>query len=672
MGKKYKINSAQFNYQYGDQIHFPYSVASIMAYAIEDVRIRDHFSLEKTFIFRDKIDQYIERCIDSDILLCSCYVWNWNITTHLAKRVKEINPDCLIIFGGPQVPSIGRKTSHSNSETFFEEHKYVDIVVHGEGEITLKNLLLEFLNNKEYKKVNGIQTKNFTTPTQERIKDLEMLPSPYLTNLVWHLSEKQDGVKYIASWETNRGCPFKCTFCDWGSYTNTRMRKSSEDRLYKEIEWFSENKIPYIDCCDANFGIYKDRDHGLAKKFKEEKLKTGYPEKIRPAWVKASSERIIPIAKELQSADLLRAVTLAVQSLDANVLKIIERKNIKFDKFSDLAKKFRDSEITTYTEFIMGLPGETVDSFKRNMEEIASLFPRPAIYIYNCGVFPNAPMNANEYKEKYDIKTIKSPIFLAHSSIHDRGMVEYEDIVVGSNTFTKEDLIQKYLYGWMIQSFHSLGIFEFISKFYNKKYGLKYVNFYSSFLSYCKKNGDNLFSGEYKKVVQYIKNGYNGGGWNHHDPDLGDIFFPFEEATWLRFTKNKKTLFNETLRFLNFVEKQNGFNTKSQLLTELINFQLFILTMQDDERQIKSEKFKYDWKNYYSDEEESQLKSYNKKYFYKNQVTEEDKILKGYKIVWYGRGSKKYKIDPVDLSNKSDMINKQEKTELISVGAGGV
>ena len=251
-------------------------------------------------------------------------------------------------------------------------------------------------------------------------------------------------------------------------------------------------------------------------------------------------------------------------------------------------------------------------------------------------------------------------------------MVEYEDIVVGASSFAKEDLIQKYLYGWMIQSFHSLGIFEFISKFYNKKYGLKYVDFYSNFLDYCKQGETGLFSEEYKKITEYIENGYNGGGWNHHDPDLGDIYFPFEEATWLRFTKNKETLFSETSKFLNFVEKQNDFNTENQILTELIKFQLFILTMQDDERQVKSEKFKYDWKNYYSNEEETQLKNYNKKYFYKNQVIEEDKILKGYKIVWYGRGSKKYKIDPVDLSEKATKIDKQEKIELISVGAGGV
>jgi len=70
------------------------------------------------------------------------------------------------------------------------------------------------------------------------------------------------------------------------------MRKWEEERMYKEIEWFAENKIPYIDCCDANFGIYQERDMRLATKLKEVALKTHYPERIRPAWAKNSSEKI--------------------------------------------------------------------------------------------------------------------------------------------------------------------------------------------------------------------------------------------------------------------------------------------------------------------------------------------------------------------------------------------
>ena len=65
------------------------------------------------------------------------------------------------------------------------------------------------MDNKDYSKIKGISTKDFTAEPQPRINDLDAIPSPYLTNLVWDLVEKIDGnVNWICSWETNRGCPY--------------------------------------------------------------------------------------------------------------------------------------------------------------------------------------------------------------------------------------------------------------------------------------------------------------------------------------------------------------------------------------------------------------------------------------------------------------------------------
>ncbi len=289
-----KVNNSQFNYQYGDQIHFPYSIASLVSYIKSKEQLASHFKFEKTFVFRDKVDEYIKQCQDTDILLCSCYVWNWEITTHLASEVKKINPNCLIIFGGPHIPN--------HAKGFFEKYPFVDIIVHSEGEYILKNIFDAYLTNKNYLDIKGIETKYFKTPPQPRIDNFDSSPSPYLSNLIWDLVEPVDGIQWVAAWETLRGCPYQCTFCDWGSATATKMRKFQNDRLMKEIEWFAENKIPYIDCCDANFGIYQERDMMIAKKIKETALQTGYPETFHPTFAKFSSEKIIPIAKELQNA----------------------------------------------------------------------------------------------------------------------------------------------------------------------------------------------------------------------------------------------------------------------------------------------------------------------------------------------------------------------------------
>ena len=333
-----KVGSCQFNYSYRSRVFFPYSIAMLIGYIKTKKELDQNLKFERTFVLREKVDDDIQKCKDLEILLCSCYVWNWEITNYFAKEVKKINPNCLIVFGGPQVPN--------HSEGFFEEYPYVDILVHGEGEYVLANFFAAFLKNKNYSNVNGIETKDFRNPPEPRIDNLEAIPSVYLTNLMWDVVEKIEGVHWLASWETNRGCPYACTFCDWGSATATKMRKFSDERLFKEIEWFANNKILFIYCCDANFGIYQERDLALATKIKEESQRTNYPEQFRMAWAKFSSDKIIPIAKQLQDGGLLNAITLAVQSLDELTLDIIKRENIKFDKFTELTIVSSTSGIT--------------------------------------------------------------------------------------------------------------------------------------------------------------------------------------------------------------------------------------------------------------------------------------------------------------------------------------
>ncbi len=636
MIEMYKVSSSQFNYLYGDQIHFPYSIGRLVTYVKTNKNINSQFKFDRTFIFRDQLNNYVEQSYDSDILLCSCYVWNWEVTKQLAKKVKATNPNCLIIFGGPQVPN--------RTENFFEENPFVDIIVHGEGEIVLENILTAYIKDKDFSKINGIEMKDYRTPPNPRIKDVNILPSPYLTNLILDLVEQKTDIKYIAAWETNRGCPYPCTFCDWGSLTNSKVTNWSEEQLLKEIDWFAQNHITYIDCCDANFGIFQERDYRIASKLKEVALKTGYPEKFRAAWAKFASEKIIPIAKQLQEGKVLKAVSLALQSLDKETLEIVKRANIKFDNFSELTETFRKNKIPTYTELIMGLPGETLESWKKGLEILASGSQVGSIYIYNCGVFVNAPMNEPTYMKFHNIKIIRSPIFLAHSSIHDRGIPEFEYITISSKSFSTDDLKEIYLFSWLFQTFHSLGIFEYITKYYHDEKKLLYVKFYEIFLDYCKKE-NSIFSDEYNKVIDYIDNGYSGKGWNHYDPNLGDIFWPIEEATWLRLVLSKK-LMEHTKSFLKFLEETLNFDTPDEILIDVIKFQIFLITTRQDS-EIKSARFHFNWKNYFING--SKLKQIENDYNYKNLVIEHDQILWGYKTIWYGRQSKSYKLHPEAL-----------------------
>ncbi|MBM2818968.1 MAG: radical domain protein [Nitrosarchaeum sp.] len=630
----YKVNSCEFNYIYNGRVFLPYSIASLVSHVKTNSQIEQNFHFEKTFISRAKVDEYVKLCHDTDILLCSCYVWNWEITVYLAEQIKKFNPECLIIFGGPQVPDL--------ADGFFKKYPFVDIIVHGEGEKTLEEILEFYMNKQDFSKIDGLETKDFKTSLRTRMNDLNVVPSPYLSNLIWDLTEKSEGQKFMAIWETNRGCPYQCTFCDWGSLTYTKLRNYSDERLMKEIEWFADNKIEFIHCADANFGIFQKRDFLIAKKMKEEKLKKGYPIGFRLTWAKFSSEKIIPIAQELQKADLLTPVTLSVQSLDETTLEIIKRENIKFDKFSELAEVFRQNNIPTYTEIIRGLPGETIESFKKGLETIAKT-QISTTYIYNCVVMPNAPMNYPEYRKQYQIQVGRSPIYLAHSSIHDREMNEYEDFALSTSSYSKNDFKEMHIWSWFMQAFQTFGILDHVQKFYEKMHDVSFIQFYEVFHEFCK-SGNSIFSREFEIMEKHTENGIAGKGWSYFDENLGEIFWAIEEGTWLHLVENGNDLKNEILHFLNFFEKKNQLKTDSELQTDLVNFQIFLLTTRDDTREIKQMTFKNYWHEFF--QSDSPLKNQEISYFFKNPVQENDYVKWGFEAIWWGRSQRKFKSDP--------------------------
>jgi len=635
--EKKKLNSCEFNYVYNGRIFFPYSIATLVSHVTTNSRIKQNFKFEKTFISRPKIDECIQQCKDSDILLCSCYIWNWEITVHLAENIKKINPNCLIIFGGPQAPDL--------TEGFFERYPFVDIIVHGEGEKTLEEILEFYLDGKDFSKIDGLETKNFKTPLRKRMDDLNEVPSPYLNNLVWDLTDKVEGQKVMAIWETNRGCPYQCTFCDWGSLTYTKLRNYSDERLMKEIEWFAGNKIESLHCADANFGIFQQRDLAIAKKLKEQKILKGYPKFFKLTWAKFSSEKIIPIAKELQDADLLNSVTLAVQSLDPTTLDIVKRENIKFDTFSELTKTFAENQIPTYTEIIRGLPGETLESYKKGLETMSNT-QISTIYIYNCVVMPNAPMNNPEYRKYYQIDVVRSPIYLSHSSTHFREMQEYEDFIIRTSSFSENDFKEMHIWSWFMQTLHSFGILDTILKFYNKMYDLSFIQFYESFQNFCIKQ-NSIFAKEYEIVLKHTEDGCGGKGWSYFESKFGDIFWAIEEGTWLHLVEKRDDLKHGILLFLNSLERKFQFNTDLKVLSDLVDFQLFLLTTRDDKKEIKKMTFYNNWKEFFITKTE--LKNEKTTYFLKNPVQENDYVKWGFEAIWWGRGTRKFKSDPSSI-----------------------
>ena len=128
-----------------------------------------------------------------------------------------------------------------------------------------------------YNRVKSYLSINSLTRRIQRMVSLTTDMNFFVTNtefeaiiLECNLIKKNPQERWLASWETNRGCPFSCAYCDWGSATGSKqMGVFPQERLKEEMEWFSHHSIEYIFCCDANFGMFKS----LSKEKQKQLLK---------------------------------------------------------------------------------------------------------------------------------------------------------------------------------------------------------------------------------------------------------------------------------------------------------------------------------------------------------------------------------------------------------------
>ena len=297
----------------------PYSIGCLWSYASQFDDIKDNVELKDIIFRRENVDTLVDRLEDPDIIAFSCYMWNWEWSKEVAKRVKERYPKCKIVFGGPQV------TDRPKEEEFFKHHPYVDTISLAEGELSFTDILRNLMNGKLIEKI-------YNYP---RLTDLE-IPSPYLTGVFEKIIADNPGVLWNGTLETNRGCPFACTFCDWGGLTYSKLKKFPEEKVLQELHWMAHNKMDYVTIADANFGVFTDRDMKFTEELVALQKEFGYPQVVDATWYKNSSEEIMEIVKKFISSGFNRGLTLSVQSMDMDVLEEIKRRNMEFSNLKHI------------------------------------------------------------------------------------------------------------------------------------------------------------------------------------------------------------------------------------------------------------------------------------------------------------------------------------------------
>jgi len=339
------------------------------------------------------------------------------------------------------------------------EHRFIDIVVHNEGERTFLELL-ERLPARDWQGLTGVSylapDGRFVkaSPT-ERIRDLAEVPSPFTGGIFDELMVANPDEKWIGLWETNRGCPFQCTFCDWGSATAAKVNKFEMERLHAELDWFAAKKVEYIFVCDANFGIQK-RDVEIAERVAEVRRRTGYPQGFSVQNTKNATERAYLTQKILSDAGLNKGVALSMQSLDAATLKNIKRDNISLETYLELSRRFARDKVETYSDLILGLPGETYDSFLDGIDTLISAGQHNRIQFNNLSILPNAEMGDPDYQRRYGMVTVRSEIINIHGAKErlDDDVAEMQDLVIETASLSREDWCRTRAIAWMVAFLH--------------------------------------------------------------------------------------------------------------------------------------------------------------------------------------------------------------------------
>ena len=463
------------------------------------------------FKYIDEIDKAVNEN-PPDILGLSNYCWSHNVSYEIFKMCKKTNPNVVTVWGGPNFP-----IDFPSQKKFMERYKEVDIYVPTEGEIGFSNVVKKVLESNSIDEVKQKITQNpidgcvsrneqgqiqCTIPTL-RISSLDEIPSPYLNGM---MTKFFDG-KLTPMLQTNRGCPFHCTFCTDGRDEVNKVNSFDIKRVQSEIQYIAEH-IPKnthsLHISDLNFGMYP-RDIEICESLAKIQEKFGYPKYIKCTTGKNQKDKIIKAIKKLNKS--LR-VTMSVQSLDPDVLNNIRRDNISVDHMLALYPAIKEADLQTTSEVILGLPGETYSNHIQTLRDLIRA-KMDEIVVHTCMLLDGSEMNLPEERKKWGMKTKFRALQRDFAELSSgKKVIEYEEVVVGSNTMTFEEYIRLRILAFIIFVTNQGIVFDAIQKLLREQ-DIDVFELYYGMLT-NKKNS----SGKTQKVIEQFKQATIDELWN--------------------------------------------------------------------------------------------------------------------------------------------------------------
>lgn len=520
-------------------------------YASTSKLVKENFQVGDVLIEKKPPRKYVEELEkEPHVIMLSSYVWNWEYNKFLASEIKKKYPNCLTITGGPHVDK--------RDKEFFDKYPMFDIAVMGEGEEASKEILKRYLKGETYEDIPHVFPKGGTLcPLPNRLTELDRIPSPILTGFYdWIMDrvEKEHGPQmWQVTYETLRGCPYKCTFCDIGDDYWQKIKTFEMERVEKEIDWMAERKIEYVAVCDSNWGLMP-RDVDITKYVIKKKLETGYPNFWDVTWAKANSDRIYEIAMLDKEAGtrLFKGVTFAMQSLHKDTLDATKRLNLKQDEALEYLKKYEEENISTYSELIWPMPNETYDSIKNGIQRLIDLGQKSFLMVHPLVITYNATMGQPWYQEKYGLKTEEVPLdtfYLSVEQLEDY-IIEKTYAVVETNTANKSDVLKGHLLSHILIVLYYYGWGHYLMEYISNRFEVNQVDLSEKIINYFTDKKDSLIGSEIFKTHESIRKVFEENAfWGRQVLGKDDVFWEYKGATSIIFSQNREKLKQELKEF---------------------------------------------------------------------------------------------------------------------------
>ncbi|MDI6605262.1 MAG: B12-binding domain-containing radical SAM protein [Thermoanaerobacteraceae bacterium] len=302
----------------------------------------------------DNIDYVLEKTLETgaDIIGFSCYIWNIEMVLYLSENIKKINPEIIIIFGGPEV---------SYDILNLLKNNFVDYIVIGEGERAFKELLYGLEGKIDINKINGIAycvDGKIIVQSWEDYVNLDEIPMAY--------EKDEDLNNRLVYYETSRGCPFRCSYCL--SSLDNKLRYVSIDKVRQDLKWFSDKKVKIVKLIDRSFNSNLKRAEDILSCIKALPEGTIFHFEINPELVNRE------FIKSLKGLEDRIQFEVGVQTTNPQSLEEISRTS-DVKRTLEGVKMLHDAGIKLHVDLIAGLPFDNFFTFSSSFDDVYNLNP---------------------------------------------------------------------------------------------------------------------------------------------------------------------------------------------------------------------------------------------------------------------------------------------------------